>query len=202
MISAPGTTGLRTWEAALHLGQYLCLNPGIVKKRRVLELGAGTGYLATLCAKHLGSTQVIASDGSKDIVNFLPENFVLNGLQDSTILSAVNIEWGHDIIGTEELEWNTGRAIDITLGADITYERNAMPALLSTLQQLFDLFPALKVLICATERNKDTHNAFIEACRLRKLAVNVIEFNLTCRKAPFYSRSDPIHICWISQTLE
>ena len=52
-IAAAGTMGLRTWEAALHLGQYLCTNPELVRNKRVLELGTWTGYLAILCRPRL-----------------------------------------------------------------------------------------------------------------------------------------------------
>ncbi|KAJ7292792.1 hypothetical protein C8J57DRAFT_1267094 [Mycena rebaudengoi] len=36
-----GTTGLRTWPASLILAQYLILNPGLVHRQKMLELGSG-----------------------------------------------------------------------------------------------------------------------------------------------------------------
>lgn len=63
-----GTTGLRTWGASLVLAQYLSKNPslyrclsyfkvviahinaGVVKHRRVLELGSGVGFLGIVVA--------------------------------------------------------------------------------------------------------------------------------------------------------
>lgn len=197
LISASGTTGLRTWEAALHLGQYLCANKPLVWGRRVLELGAGTGYLAILCAKYLEATQVIASDGSIDIVNFLPENFFLNDLQDSGVLSAMDIKWGHALMGTEEPEWNGGKPVDLLLGADITYDDRIIPSLVATVGELFGLFPTLDVLISATERNKQTYQRFLEACQIRGFDVNEIEFHSISNIGPFYSMSVPIHICRI-----
>lgn len=37
LLSAGGTTGFRTWEAALHLGDYLCTNPALVSGKRIIE---------------------------------------------------------------------------------------------------------------------------------------------------------------------
>ena len=92
LLSASGTTGLRTWEAALHLGQYLCANPSIVSNKRILELGAGTGYLGILCTRYLGARHVIASDGSEDVINHLPDNLFLNGLQDSDKITPMELQ--------------------------------------------------------------------------------------------------------------
>ncbi|KAK0721087.1 S-adenosylmethionine-dependent methyltransferase-like protein [Lasiosphaeris hirsuta] len=161
LISAAGTTGLRTWEASLHLGQHLCANPGLVRGRRVLELGAGTGYLAVLCAKHLGAEHVIASDGSDDVLNHLPDTLFLNGLQGSDRVSAMELRWGHGLLGTEEPAWNGGRAVDVVLGADITYDARSHPALVATLEELVGLFPDAVVIIAATERGRTTFESFL-----------------------------------------
>ncbi|KAG7289985.1 hypothetical protein NEMBOFW57_006364 [Staphylotrichum longicolle] len=139
LISASGTTGLRTWEAALHLGQYLCINPSLVEGKRILELGTGTGYLAVLCAKYLGSDHVIASDGSDEVVSHLSDSFFLNGLQGSSKVSAKQLLWGHALVGTE---WDEGQ-LDTVLGADITYDVSVIPALVATLEELAKRFPAL-----------------------------------------------------------
>ncbi|KAJ2901727.1 uncharacterized protein MKZ38_001537 [Zalerion maritima] len=203
LISGLGTTGLRTWEAALHLGQYLCRSPDIIKGRRVLELGAGTGYLAILCAKYLNATQVIASDGSPDVTNFIPENFFLNFLEGSGGLSAMDLKWGHAIAGAEEEEWNAGDPIDVVLGADITYDESTIPALVATLLELFSHFPSLGVLISATERNKTTYESFLRVCRLRALSVTGLEFEMpTTSGGPFYSNTVPIRICRIARAVK
>src|SRR5690554_5488777 len=68
LLATAGVTGFRTWEAGLHLGQYLCRHPDIIRGKRVLELGAGTGYVAVLCAKYLGATKVTASDRSDEVL--------------------------------------------------------------------------------------------------------------------------------------
>lgn len=202
LISAGGTTGLRTWEAALHLGQYLCGQRPLVEGRRVLELGAGTGYLSILCARFLAARQVIASDGSDDVVANLPENFYVNGLQDSAVVSAMDVKWGHALLGTEEAEWNGGRPIDLVLGADVTYDESVIPSLVAMLDDLFDLFPRVVTLIAATERNRQTLEAFLAGCRQRRFEVCEVDFELPPKArqtGPFYSDAVPIRICKITR---
>lgn len=220
LISAAGTTGLRTWEAALHLGQYLCASPSLIEGRRVLELGAGTGYLSILCAKFLGAAHVLASDGSDDVVASLPDNFFVNGLQEheqqqqgeeegsekkkkaSGCIAALDLKWGHGLVGTEEAEWNGGRPVDLVLGADITYDRGVIPALAATLDELFALYPRVGVLIAATERNRDTFEAFLAVCHGRRFAVEEIGFPVPRReeqRGPFYNDEVPIRICSIAR---
>ncbi|KAF5536169.1 FAM86A [Fusarium napiforme] len=203
LISGSGTTGLRTWEAALHLGSYLCQNRHIVKGKRVLELGAGTGYLSILCANFLDSQHVIASDGSDDVINNLPDNLFLNDLQDSTQVTPMDVKWGHALMGTEEEKWNGGRPIDVVLGADITYDKSVIRALIGTLREVFDLHPHVEVFISATQRNEKTFQAFLDQCQANGLAVEVIQFPIPKREhqqGPFYNDNVAIHICKVSKT--
>ncbi|KAH6697317.1 FAM86A protein [Plectosphaerella plurivora] len=199
LISASGTTGLRTWEAALHLGEYLCSNPHIVRGRNVLELGAGTGYLAILCGKFLGAQRVVASDGSDDVINNLPESLFLNGLQDADrAITPMELRWGHALVGTEDREWNGGEAVDVVLGADITYDERILPALVGTLEELMGMFPGLEVLISATQRNEATFESFQARCRMAGLGLEEVGFGVPVRaaqKGPFYSDAVPIRIC-------
>ncbi|POR31818.1 Protein-lysine N-methyltransferase EEF2KMT [Tolypocladium paradoxum] len=202
LISAAGTTGLRTWEAALHLGQYLCLNPSVVAGKHILELGAGTGYLSILCAKHLASAHALASDGSDDVVNNLADNFFLNHLQDSSGISPMDVKWGHALVGTEEERWNGGQPVDVVVGADITYDRSVVPALVGTLADLFRLYPRVEMYISATQRNEQTFQAFLDACQKSRLDVGDVQFAVPPRdqqEGPFYNDQVAIRICRVSK---
>ncbi|KAK4657536.1 hypothetical protein QC762_213860 [Podospora pseudocomata] len=201
IISGSGTTGLRTWEAALHMGQYLCTNSTLVKGKRLLELGTGTGYVAILCAKYLGAEHVIASDGSEDVVNNLPDNLFINGLQGTDRVSVSELRWGHALLGTEEEEWNGGREVDVVLGADITYDASVIPALVATLQNLVAISPGVVILIAATERNRATFESFLEVCQKRGFHVHYELFPVLPRpeqRGPFYNDATPIHICQLT----
>ncbi|TLD32909.1 hypothetical protein PspLS_01604 [Pyricularia sp. CBS 133598] len=207
LIAASGTTGLRTWEAALHLGQYLCLQAdSLVSGRRVLELGAGTGYLSMLCAAHLGAAHVVASDGSDDVVANLPEGAFLNGLQQQegdaaaakgAAVQPMDLKWGHALVGTEDERWNGGEPVDLVLGADVTYDASLAAPLLGTIADLVGMFPAVQVLIAATERNSATYAAFLDAVA-KSAEVALLEevaFAVDGSRGPFFPDNVPIHIC-------
>jgi protein-lysine N-methyltransferase EEF2KMT len=205
LISQSGTTGFRTWEAALHLGQFLCSRPSLIKDKHVLELGAGTGYLSILCAKFLDASQVIASDGSDDVVNHLADNFFLNGLQNSRVIFPMDLKWGHALVGTEEGEWNGGRSIDVVLGADIIYDNVAVPALVATLKELAIMAPPTTILISAPQRNVASFETFLLRCQAVGFQTEFEDFEIIPAKeqtGPFYSDQTPIRICKLSYPAE
>lgn len=204
LVAASGTTGLRTWEAALHLGNYLCANQNsLVGGKSILELGAGTGYVSVLCAKHLDASHVIATDGSDDVVASLSTNFYLNDLQDSAIIKGKELKWGQALVGGEHPEWNGGRWIDLALGADLTYDGTGIPALVSTFGDLFELYPKMKIIYAATVRNRKTFERFLEACRENWYAVEEVKFGIEkaeLQEGPFYSDQVPIQLCLITRS--
>ena len=121
ILASSGTTGLRTWEAALHLATYLCSDEGriLIRGKSIIELGAGTGFLSILCVKHLGANYVLATDGSSDVVDTLGSNIYLNGLEGSKVIDGAVLIWGHALIDgvlniKEEYE-----KYDVILGADV-----------------------------------------------------------------------------------
>ncbi|KAH0543022.1 hypothetical protein FGG08_002630 [Glutinoglossum americanum] len=220
LISASGTTGLRTWEAALHLGAYLSLSPkgrDFVRGKRVLELGAGTGFLSILCAKHLDSEQVLATDGDPGLVEALETNFLLNGLGNNCEkIGASVLKWGWALMGGAIEIRGEGHQWDVILGADIlendigvadhgmaqTYDSAVVPYLVSTLRDLFDVFPRAEVLISATIRNADTFEAFTSGCRTFKFGIEDIVFQqkpFPEQQGLFYSTATPIRILRISR---
>jgi predicted nicotinamide N-methyase len=123
LISALGTTGLRTWEAALHLGAYLSLSPGgrdSIGGKSVLELGSGTGFLSILCAKHLGSKRVLATDGDPGVVESLETNIFLNGLDSGREQVGTSVQkWGWALMGKVIENQEEGHGWDVVLGADV-----------------------------------------------------------------------------------
>lgn len=202
LLAAGGTTGLRTWEAAFHLGEYLCAKPSIVHGKAVLELGAGTGYISILCAKHLKASHVLATDGSDDVIASLATNFYLNDLEEHPEIEGKELKWGQALLGSEHPEWNAGRSIDVVLGADVTYDGSGIVSLLSTCGDLFDLFPKLKIIISATVRNQDTLNKFLDGCQQARYVVDQLDFPMTpshMQQGPFYSDAVPIALYQIAK---
>jgi len=121
LISGSLTTGFRTWEASLHLGYYLLQpqNASLVDGKNVLEVGAGTGFLAILCAKHLKAKHVTATDGDEGVVEALKENAFLNNLDDERKVNASVLRWGHGLKGSWVEDECEEFPYDLVVGADI-----------------------------------------------------------------------------------
>ena len=168
LLASSGTTGFRTWEAALHLGAFLYSDSGrlYVKGKKVLELGAGTGFLSILCAKHLGADHVLATDGSVEVVNDMKVNFHCNAIDFSTDPKKriAVLQWGHALIGGPADRSDQGKIFDLIIGADVIYDSNSIPGLVATMRDLFELYPSVQILISATVRNEDTLSVFLKAC--------------------------------------
>ena len=121
LLASSGTTGFRTWEAALFLGSYLYSSEGqnLVRGKSVIELGAGTGFLSILCARHLGARYVLATDGSGEVVTDLQTNLSLNGLDSGKSMDTVTFSWGHTLVGgVLDIKQDTS-TYDVVLGADV-----------------------------------------------------------------------------------
>lgn len=121
LLASSGTTGFRTWEAALFLGAYLCSSEGnhFVTSKSVLELGAGTGFLSIFCAKNLGAQRVLATDGSQEVIGDLRSNMHLNELEGSEMMKTAVLQWGHALIGGVADCREGKRSYDLVLGADV-----------------------------------------------------------------------------------
>lgn len=125
LLLSGGTTGNRTWEAALHLGSFLASPAGdaLVRGKRVIELGAGTGFLSLFCARHLGVRGVVASDGEPALIENMRACVPLNYQGDGSFpFYPAMWDWGAPLKKTEELgtfvEAGDVR-FDVALGADL-----------------------------------------------------------------------------------
>ncbi|KAI1506445.1 putative methyltransferase-domain-containing protein [Biscogniauxia marginata] len=205
LISGSRTTGFRTWEASLHLGSYLLTKAGsdLVRDKNILELGAGTGFLAILCAKILHAKHVTTTDGDDGVVEALEENLQLNDLDAQHKVITRTLWWGDELKGTwVEEDCNTW-PYDVVIGADITYDKEAIVALVLTLQHLFDMRPELLVIIAGVIRNAETFQTFRDECARRNFSLQEIEFEakpMREQKALFYAAAVPIKIVTVTRT--
>ncbi|NXW63228.1 EF2KT methyltransferase, partial [Eurystomus gularis] len=78
MVSG-GTTGLVTWDAALHLAEWAMGNSAVFSSRTVLELGSGIGFTGIAICKTCRPRRYIFSDCHPHVLNQLRENIHLNG---------------------------------------------------------------------------------------------------------------------------
>lgn len=75
-------TGTLLWDAAIHATAYILGSPDwskfVSESACVLELGAGLGLPAFVCAKALGARRVVATDRAAQVLDLLDENVLLN----------------------------------------------------------------------------------------------------------------------------
>ncbi|NXT72007.1 EF2KT methyltransferase, partial [Chaetops frenatus] len=176
-----GTTGLLTWEAALHLAQWALQNPGLFRDRTVLELGSGIGFTGIAICKTCQPRTFIFSDCHPRVLRQLGENIQLNGLTpepDSTC-SIQTESQGQEVEGQNcqnptvivaELDWGSvtekqllGLRADVVIAADVVYDPEIILALIGMLQKLSTSRAdrkAPEVFIASTIRNPDTYQLF------------------------------------------
>ncbi|KAI9885119.1 MAG: hypothetical protein M1823_003088 [Watsoniomyces obsoletus] len=176
VVSAAGGTGYRTWEAALRLGTFLTTTAegnSLVKGKSILELGAGTGFLSILCAKNLGASYVLATDGDMYAVETVDTNIMLNGLDHDSKIKTKVYRWGHHLEGLFPQEHEP---LQTVIAADVTYDEALIAPLLSTFKSFLDRYPTLKIVLAATIRNEETWMAFVSAFRMASLEMVDIPF--------------------------
>lgn len=189
LLAAQSNTGLRTWEASLHLATYLHAHKELVRQKNVIELGAGTGLVSLLCAGPLGANYVLSTDGAPHVVEGMKANFVRNreGLlsyeEEHSKLFAKVLDWSES--DTEILRNILDMSGDVPayntiVGADITYHPDVVPVLAELLRVLMtDMFPenGIEAYISATVRNEVTLTVFRNACLERGLVVEKLDFS-------------------------
>lgn len=209
IISGAGTTGLRTWEAALALSEYLiCTHLQSIYKNtaftptiegvgrvmrasdRVLELGAGTG-LVSIVAARLGAPKVLATDGDSMVCEALAKNVGLNGVNE--IVTVRKRLWGDEIDMDENF--------DLVVGADVTYDATVISYLIKELERLFAKNPHIRVVISATIRNEDTFVTFEEACRNSGFILGQKLWTPPAPQIFFYDQIAPIRIVNIMKSV-
>ncbi|NXG48684.1 EF2KT methyltransferase, partial [Psilopogon haemacephalus] len=180
MISG-GTTGLVTWDAALHLAEWAVENSLLFTNRTILELGCGVGFTGIAICKTCRPKRYIFSDCHPCVLHQLRQNILLNGFTPGPD-SAPGIQrksQGQGAAGTScqmpqvmvaELDWGsvTQRQLqdlqpDVILAADVIYDPEIVVALTGMLQKLSSCRAdgkAPEAYIASTIRNPDTYHLF------------------------------------------
>ncbi|XP_022238202.1 protein-lysine N-methyltransferase EEF2KMT-like isoform X2 [Limulus polyphemus] len=73
-----GTTGFRTWEGAKILAESCLEKKSFLHKRKILELGCGSGLTGIVVCKLCRPHNYIFSDGHQEILRLLHRNIILN----------------------------------------------------------------------------------------------------------------------------
>lgn len=185
-----GTTAMRTWLAARILAQFLVENPHYVCGKRVLELGAGTGFLGAVVA----SVQLQLGTEEEERKREEMGTLWLTDVNDAALERCkynlqipCNASASHPAVHYRPLDWsdaldppasspnstNSASAplksmlmeevrADVIIGADLVFDPNLIPALVGTLSIALAMGTA-EALIALTVRNEATLRAFLDA---------------------------------------
>ncbi|KAJ5096304.1 hypothetical protein NUU61_005660 [Penicillium alfredii] len=209
LILSAGTTGFRTWEAALHQASFLASAVGeaLVHGKRVLELGAGTGLVSLFCARYLGVQSVVATDRELALIDNMRACVSLNQSGASLPIYPAVWEWGTPLDTTgdlAELVSDAGLQFDVALGADLVYDADLVPLLLKTVRDLFENYGVEHFIISATLRNEDTFRTFLTGCETNSFAVDMLPFESAPTEDQtgfFHTTSIPIRTYCISRSM-
>lgn len=171
IISGINTTGLRTWEAALFLSNYLnnFQNPPYdFGNKTILELGGGTGLVSLALLKYYSNhireiRDLVLTDGAVSVFDNFIENTKLNGINVHD-----DVEKGPKI-WCKQLLWGTTNPedkenftqdpiddVDVIVAADVTYDSTILEPLCSTIHDFFRQSNTKVAIIAATVRNEET----------------------------------------------
>ncbi|KFZ52745.1 Protein FAM86A, partial [Podiceps cristatus] len=180
-IISGGTTGLVTWDAALHLAEWAIENSVVFSNRTVLELGSGIGFTGIAICKTCGPEAYIFSDNHRCVLKQLTDNIRLNGfvLEPETTHHRQTESQGREAeamnyqtpkLTVAELDWGSvtenqllALQPDVVIAADVIYDPELILALIGMLQKLSTFRADRKppeVYIASTIRNPDTYHLF------------------------------------------
>ncbi len=100
------------WASGQVLARYILNNPDLVRNKRIMDFGAGSGVVA-IAAVMAGAKQVIACDIDPDALLSCKENAKLNNIQ---------LELHGNIFEFDQ-------EIDLLIAADVLYDKANLPLL-------------------------------------------------------------------------
>ena len=147
-----GDTGRTVWDAAVVLAKYLEHEHGqgrrSLERRRVLELGAGTG-LAGLAAAALGAS-VILSD----------LDYCLPALEANVRATAIEPPGQVSVLELDWLRPTLDVPVDVCVGADIVWLPHLVEPLVKLLETLLATNPGMQLILAHQTRSKHTDTEF------------------------------------------
>ncbi|ETV96979.1 hypothetical protein H310_09828 [Aphanomyces invadans] len=132
-------SGQRIWPGSYLLAEFVHAHPNIVARKRVLELGAGTG-LVSLVSRLVGAKSVVATDGDADVVKDILAWNVQNNLSKNTTgqnspgsIGTTSLWWGDESSNGVFRERFGVDKFDVVVAGDVLYKSELVTLLLATI---------------------------------------------------------------------
>ncbi|CAG9783869.1 unnamed protein product [Diatraea saccharalis] len=178
-----GTTGMRTWEAALMLVDWALSNEDLFRNKHILELGSGVGFTGVAIAKFCQPETVIMSDCHDEVLNVAEENISINfpGLQRQVTSYAKMFKNTNVNIGVMNLDWTDVSILpheicpEIIVGADIIYDPTILESLSKVFEKFFNKNRNLVIYIAGIIRNEETFKQFLNTIEAVNFKIEYIE---------------------------
>lgn len=113
------------WAGGIGLAEFILLNPELVKNKRVVDFGCGSG-IAAIAAALTGAEEVICCDLDDDALLASALNIELNCIGNPS-LNQIKFSYSNDISAIDD--------IGLLLAADVLYDISAEDDLFQTLQR-------------------------------------------------------------------
>ncbi|CAE7726875.1 eef1akmt3 [Symbiodinium pilosum] len=130
--SGEDCTGCIVWPSAHSMCAHLCAHPELVRGKRVVELGAGTGLVGLVCSA-LGAAEVVLTDLSQGLP-LLQRNVQLNvGALGGAATRVAELRWGQQASIQVAPE-----GCDVVIGCEVIYQHDdeTASALVATMRHL------------------------------------------------------------------
>ncbi|XP_011564202.3 putative protein N-methyltransferase FAM86B1 [Plutella xylostella] len=187
-----GTTGLKTWEAALMLADWALCNPQVFKRKNILELGSGVGFTGIAIAKFCEPSALCLTDHHRTVLDIICRNIEINlpniGKETNELVTIYKTN--NVTIKTLLLDWEyidddvTDLTPDVIIGADIVYDPSILQPLCNVFQTYFKKNSQLEIYIESVIRNPDTFKMFVQLLE---------HSGYKCESLP---QPLPVHIHW------
>eukprot|EP01065_Artemidia_motanka_P028425 TRINITY_DN33764_c0_g1_i1.p1 TRINITY_DN33764_c0_g1~~TRINITY_DN33764_c0_g1_i1.p1 ORF type:complete len:278 (+),score=81.48 TRINITY_DN33764_c0_g1_i1:67-834(+) len=151
--------GHRVWDCCPLMGKLFehqsSLDPEksdprlLVRGRRVLELGAGTGLLSAALSL-LGAPLVVATERSQCVLKMQENIGAMMGEDAEKSVFARELDWT-DPAALDTLRSEFSQPFDLIVGSDVCIVASAVPALLAVLRTLSDRYPDAAIVVGGAE---------------------------------------------------
>ncbi|CAK9786355.1 hypothetical protein CC85DRAFT_284964 [Cutaneotrichosporon oleaginosum] len=196
-----GTTGLRTWTAALHLAHHVLHSSSTLFSSAtlppVVELGAGTGFLSILLAQ-LGADVITTDLGDeygddegqafRTPLGRLKANISLNELHKPPKVRS--LDWADASASPDQRTPAWAEALEpvegrrrVVMAADVIYDPDLVPLLVDAIDVLAEGSHAV---LAATVRNEDTFELFLDECASRAMRTQLLSLAPMDASAPTF----------------